>query len=167
MRDCYPEFMHTHYYHHEPFFILFHFNEQGLLTETKVHTSLPSKDLTALPKTSPYFSIAQKCFLNCLSEKEVTFILEQGSFSPFESLVLKGLCSIPPGNTITYKGLSEHIKRPNASRAVGNVMRKNPFPILFPCHRVVPSHGHHVGQYSSGGPSMKVLLLEHERKISS
>jgi len=43
---------------------------------------------------------------------------------------------------------------------VGNVMAKNLFPVVFPCHRVIRSNGN-VGYYS-GGVGIKEFLLEFE-----
>ena len=55
---------------------------------------------------------------------------------------------------------------PQASRAVGQAMKKHCLPILVPCHRVVKSGSGDVGNYSGGeGTATKKWLLEHERKM--
>jgi methylated-DNA-[protein]-cysteine S-methyltransferase len=48
---------------------------------------------------------------------------------------------VPAGRVITYGGLAQLIGHPNAHRAVGNAMNKNPFAPKVPCHRVVKSNG--------------------------
>lgn len=48
---------------------------------------------------------------------------------------------VPAGKVITYAGLAELINHPNAYRAVGSAMNKNPFAPEVPCHRVVKSNG--------------------------
>ncbi|SSC09191.1 Methylated-DNA--protein-cysteine methyltransferase [bacterium endosymbiont of Bathymodiolus sp. 5 South] len=48
---------------------------------------------------------------------------------------------VPAGRVITYGGLAKLINRPNAHRAVGSAMNKNPFAPEVPCHRVVKSNG--------------------------
>lgn len=48
---------------------------------------------------------------------------------------------VPAGSVITYKGLAKLINHPNAYRAVGSAMNKNPFAPRVPCHRVVKSNG--------------------------
>ncbi|VVM21409.1 hypothetical protein BSPWISOXPB_1994, partial [uncultured Gammaproteobacteria bacterium] len=48
---------------------------------------------------------------------------------------------MPAGRVITYGGLAKLINRPNAHRAVGSAMNKNPFAPEVPCHRVVKSNG--------------------------
>ena len=48
-----------------------------------------------------------------------------------------------------------------AVRAVGSALRKNPVPVLIPCHRVVRSDGH-IGQYALGGSANKRAILAAE-----
>jgi len=78
----------------------------------------------------------------------------------FEKKVWETLKEIPYGETRTYKWLAEKIGRPQAFRAVGNALGKNPIPIIFPCHRVIEADGS-IGGYS-GGVNIKRRLLEFE-----
>lgn len=48
---------------------------------------------------------------------------------------------VPAGRVITYKAMANLVGRPNAYRAVGSAMNKNPFAPEVPCHRVVKSDG--------------------------
>jgi methylated-DNA-[protein]-cysteine S-methyltransferase len=48
---------------------------------------------------------------------------------------------IPRGTSITYAELAAAAGRPTAIRAAGQAMRRNPQPVLTPCHRVVASGG--------------------------
>jgi len=69
------------------------------------------------------------------------------------------------GDKISYRELAEKVNRPNASRAVGTTMKKNPFPIIIPCHRVVRSDGS-IGNYSGGKRNkIKEFLLNHEETL--
>jgi methylated-DNA-[protein]-cysteine S-methyltransferase len=81
----------------------------------------------------------------------------------FEKRVWLALKEIPFGETRTYKWLAEKLGKPNASRAVGQALSKNPLPIVFPCHRVIESDGS-LGGYS-GGVDIKRRLLEIEYYI--
>lgn len=81
----------------------------------------------------------------------------------FEKKVLRCIMSIPLGRTRTYKWVAKKIRKPKAFRAVGRVLRKNPFPFLIPCHRVVKSNKE-LGGYSLG-KALKKKLLELEKKI--
>lgn len=78
----------------------------------------------------------------------------------FEKKVWETLRKIPYGETRTYKWLAEEIGHPQAFRAVGNALGKNPLPIIFPCHRVIEADGS-LGGYS-GGIDIKRRLLEGE-----
>ncbi len=49
------------------------------------------------------------------------------------------LSTIPAPFMVTYGDLAMFAGMARASRAVGTMMRNNPFPILVPCHRVIPS----------------------------
>jgi methylated-DNA-[protein]-cysteine S-methyltransferase len=68
------------------------------------------------------------------------------------------------GETVTYGELAEMAGRPRAARFVGNVMARNPIPILIPCHRVVAAGGR-LGGYGATGTDTKRWLLEREGVI--
>jgi methylated-DNA-[protein]-cysteine S-methyltransferase len=42
-------------------------------------------------------------------------------------------------------------------------MRRNPFPLIVPCHRVIRSNGD-IGKYAGGEYSVKLWLIRHEQK---
>jgi len=78
----------------------------------------------------------------------------------FEKDVWNALKEVPYGETRTYKWMAGRVGKPQAFRAVGNALAKNPIPIIFPCHRVIESDGS-LGGYS-GGIEIKRRLLEME-----
>ena len=80
--------------------------------------------------------------------------------TPFQLKVLKKTAQIPFGRVKTYGDIARLAGSPKGARAVGQVMNKNPLPIIFPCHRVVASNG--LGGFS-GGLELKEYLLERER----
>lgn len=80
----------------------------------------------------------------------------------FQQTVLEATAEIPFGGTITYGELAERIDRPDASRAVGSALGRNPVPIVIPCHRVVRSDGA-LGGYTAG-TGYKEQLLELETR---
>lgn len=81
----------------------------------------------------------------------------------FEKEIWLALKEIPYGETRTYKWLASKIGKPNASRAVGQALSRNPLPIILPCHRVIESDGS-IGGYSSG-THIKRRLLDMEYYI--
>lgn len=82
--------------------------------------------------------------------------------TPFQQSVLEVTAEIPFGCTITYGGLAERLDKPDASRAVGSALGRNPVPIVIPCHRVVRSDGG-LGGYTAG-TGYKEQLLELEAR---
>jgi methylated-DNA-[protein]-cysteine S-methyltransferase len=71
-----------------------------------------------------------------------------------------GIASIPYGETLTYGALAK--KHASAPRAVGQACKRNPFPIIIPCHRVTSATGPE--NYSGGaGVETKAWLLDFEQ----
>ncbi|OGW39249.1 MAG: hypothetical protein A2Y97_00945 [Nitrospirae bacterium RBG_13_39_12] len=100
-------------------------------------------------------------FKNGIEEFTQKIKLTKGT--EFDRKVWLTLKEIPYGETRTYKWLAEKIGKPNASRAVGQSLSRNPIPIILPCHRIIESDGS-IGGYSSG-PDIKRRLLETEYYI--
>ena len=53
-------------------------------------------------------------------------------WTPFQRLVLEAVSRIPPGETRTYGEVAAMTGSPKGARAVGQVMSRNPLPIIFP-----------------------------------
>ncbi len=81
----------------------------------------------------------------------------------FEKKVLSIVSAIPVGEVRTYKWVAKKAGRPNAYRAVANALKKNPYPLFIPCHRVIKS-SQEPGGYSLG-VSLKKDLINLEQKI--
>ena len=78
----------------------------------------------------------------------------------YEQLALRETMRIPHGRLTTYRAIAEATGSPRAARAVGNAMRKNPFPIIVPCHRVIHSDGTISGYAFGLDMKRKLLALE-------
>ena len=80
----------------------------------------------------------------------------------YQRRVWAELTRIPAGETCSYGDLAGLID--SAPRAVGQACRRNPIPIVVPCHRVIGRQG--VGGYSGAvsGPQLDIKrwLLRHE-----
>jgi len=83
--------------------------------------------------------------------------IDLSGLTEFQRKVLKILQQVPRGEVRTYAWLARKAGRPNAARAVGNTMARNPVPILVPCHRVVPAGGG-IGSYGLGSELKRNLL---------
>ena len=64
------------------------------------------------------------------------------------------------GRKVSYGELASLAGSPKASRAIGSICRKNPFPLFIPCHRVLAAKGR-LGGFAFG-PEIKKELLEFE-----
>ena len=82
--------------------------------------------------------------------------------TPFQKRVFKETLKIPYGTTETYSGLARKSGCPNGSRAVGNALANNPFPLVVPCHRIIRRDGRLGGFSAWGGIALKERLLKLE-----
>jgi methylated-DNA-[protein]-cysteine S-methyltransferase len=90
-------------------------------------------------------------------------VVETEKMTAFQQKVQKLCRQIPFGKTMTYGELAAKAGAPGAARAVGSCMARNCFPLVVPCHRVVPAGGR-LGSFSApGGTETKQRLLDMER----
>lgn len=80
----------------------------------------------------------------------------------FQQSVWRYLRSIPAGEVRTYGEVAAELR--SSPRAVGNACRRNPLPLIIPCHRVVSASG--IGGFSGQTAGMQIdtkrQLLAHE-----
>ena len=76
-----------------------------------------------------------------------------------EERIYKKLLQVPYGKITTYGELSRSVGLKNGQRVVGQIMKKNPFPVIIPCHRVVKSN-HDIGGYAFGTHIKKNMLIK-------
>jgi len=81
---------------------------------------------------------------------------------PFAGKVYTATRAIPPGETLTYGAIASQIGDKQLARKVGQVLGRNPFPIIVPCHRVVGADGRLTGFSACGGVETKLKLLTFE-----
>lgn len=82
--------------------------------------------------------------------------LDLSGFNDFRRKVTSVVMSIPRGRTMTYGQVAALAGHPGAARAVGNIMARNPFVIIVPCHRVVARQG--LGGFGLGLEAKERLL---------
>lgn len=61
--------------------------------------------------------------------------------TPFQLKVWEALLKIPEGRHVSYGDIAREIGRPEAARAVGAAVGRNPVAWLIPCHRVIGQLG--------------------------
>ena len=85
--------------------------------------------------------------------------LDLTDVSAFHSRVYEATRGVGWGQTASYGQLARRAGCPEAARAVGQALSRNPIAIIIPCHRVV-ARGHRVGGFSAyGGTTTKERLL--------
>ena len=91
--------------------------------------------------------------------------LDLSGVPPFHRRVYEVTRAIRPGTTLTYGEVAARLGEPHASRAVGQALGANPFPIIVPCHRVLAAGGKAGGFSASGGVRTKLRLLQIEGAV--
>lgn len=86
------------------------------------------------------------------------------SLTEFEKAVYRAALEIPFGETRSYQWVAERIGSPKAVRAVGTALRKNPWPLIIPCHRVIKADGR-PGRYAGKDTGRKQQLISLEKGL--
>ncbi|MBI4313773.1 MAG: MGMT family protein [Candidatus Omnitrophica bacterium] len=82
--------------------------------------------------------------------------------TPFQQKVYEALLAIPKGQVRTYGEIARKIGKPKGARAVGQALKRNPYPPTIPCHRVIAAGGDLRGYSAAGGLKRKRQLLQRE-----
>ncbi len=80
----------------------------------------------------------------------------------FRERVYEAVRRIPYGKVATYQQIAYLAGSPNAQRAVGNALHKNPDPDGTPCFRVVNAEGKLTGAFAFGGIHVQEAHLKKE-----
>jgi AraC family transcriptional regulator of adaptative response/methylated-DNA-[protein]-cysteine methyltransferase len=75
----------------------------------------------------------------------------------FQLQVWKALLSIPASQLASYGDVANIINQPNAARAVGTAIGRNPVAYLIPCHRVIQATGK-TGGYMWGEAKKSAII---------
>lgn len=93
----------------------------------------------------------------------VPVVLE--GIDPFRRALYLAMRRLGYGETTTYGALCASVGFPDAARATGTAMGRNPMPLVIPCHRVLAAGGRIGGFSAAGGiaTKQKMLALENAR----
>lgn len=86
--------------------------------------------------------------------------LDLSAGTAFQQAVWQALLRIAPGQVQSYAQLAASIGHPQATRAVGAAIGRNPVSLIVPCHRVLGATGRLTGY--AGGLDRKAALLRQE-----
>jgi methylated-DNA-[protein]-cysteine S-methyltransferase len=100
----------------------------------------------------------QQYFAKQRSAFELPLDLRAGT--PFQQSVWRALLGIASGQHSSYGSIAKHIGNPQAVRAVGAAVGRNPISVIVPCHRVLGASGALTGY--AGGLERKAALLQLE-----
>jgi len=82
----------------------------------------------------------------------------------FARRVYRVVSRIPLGQVRSYKWVARRAGSPCAYQAVGQVLKRNPYPLIIPCHRVIKGNGQ-TGGYAYGA-KRKNALLKLEKRLA-
>jgi AraC family transcriptional regulator of adaptative response/methylated-DNA-[protein]-cysteine methyltransferase len=100
-------------------------------------------------------AVAGRIFGPAADRPEPTTLFLRGT--NFQLKVWQALLQIPAGAATSYGALAEAIDRPEAARAVGSAVSRNPVAYLIPCHRVLRESGK-FGDYRWGAERKQAIL---------
>ena len=86
--------------------------------------------------------------------------LDLSAGTAFQQSVWDALRTIPSGGTTSYAELARRLGKPQAARAIGAAVGRNPVSVVVPCHRVLGTDGTLTGY--AGGLERKSALLQLE-----
>lgn len=86
--------------------------------------------------------------------------LDLSAGTKFQQSVWLALLEISSGQSSSYGAVAKAICNPQAVRAVGAAVGRNPISIIVPCHRILGSNGALTGY--AGGLERKIALLQLE-----
>ena len=141
--------------------ILAHFEDSSL-----TRLSLPQPDLDDAVADFPCGSVPQReierlelwleaYFAHSPSGELAVELAPKGT--EFCRQVWRQTCQIPPGQTRSYGWVAKGVGKPKAARAVGGALRRNPLPLVIPCHRVISASG---GLGGYGGSDRENIRLK-------
>lgn len=132
----------------------------GLYLAGQKYERIPGDDWIEEPSL-PLFVQASEQLAEYFAGSRTTFDLPVSpSGTPFQREVWSCLQDIPYGTRQSYGAVATAVGRPQAFRAVGAAIGRNPISIIIPCHRVLGKSGSLTGY--AGGLERKQVLLELE-----
>ncbi|NTS75449.1 methylated-DNA--[protein]-cysteine S-methyltransferase [Catenovulum sp. SM1970] len=136
-------------------------NEEALTGIDLFADSIRYRIKNANDLTEQLVSQLSAYFAENLLDFDVPIFLQGTSF---QQTVWQALCDIPAGECWTYGQLAKELG--TSPRAIGGACRRNPIPIVVPCHRIVAASGigGYSGQWQEGKKvDIKAWLLQHEQ----
>lgn len=140
-------------------------DRQGKITKTDLHWAEANTPLTSVQEET--YQLINDLTQNKINLNQFKFAPDLWPWSLFNFDQISGfrlkvyleISKIPFGRTISYQELAVNLGGKNYARAVAQALGRNPFPLLFPCHRIVRKNGS-LGGFSAGIDIKKFLLAQ-------
>lgn len=155
---------------YDSIYVWFYWEDQPEFRIVSVSLGLIKPSLKGKETDCPEVAKIKDLIRDYLSGKLTRLPIDQLNLAGLSPFAVKVLCelrkSVKYGKTISYGKLAKSAGFPGAARAVGSVIRHNPFPLFFPCHRVIKSNGElGLFQGCAAGTELKKMLLEMEMAV--
>ena len=144
----------------------FSWNLDGLLTEVRLTPEVGNRARLSAEGNIPWKLIHFLDRFRCYLEKgeplgELPWEhIDRTVWTEFQKKVYEQTLRIPHGDTRTYAWVAARLGQPRAVRAVGQALKRNLFPVLIPCHRVISSSAGLGGFMGKADPKEPELLLK-------
>ena len=120
--------------------VLIFWNEEGRVTQIKLCAErLMKSQYRQMPVAVAFFiERLEKFFFYGEPIGDIPWdFLDHSRWTEFQRAVYSLIVQIPHAETRTYGWVAQQLGKKSASRAVGQALKKNHFPILIPCHRII------------------------------
>ena len=124
--------------------------------------NVPSPSFSEVPRKSELAEKVIEALESVYDGKEPShnFMFAKDQLPKYTWRILEAVCKVPVGYVTSYGEVSKAMG--GSPRAVGQIMARNPFAPLCPCHRVVRSD-FTLGGYG-GGLDVKLAFLKREKR---
>lgn len=136
--------------------------ENGRLVRLRIHWATAVAESPVLSDEAKLLKHALIRYVSGLIPDWPNLPFDFSRLTGFQQAVLSALSHVPQGKMCTYGELAAAVGNPNGARAIGRAMANNPFPLIYPCHRVIGASGKLTGFSGEGGIKLKEYLLKHE-----
>lgn len=98
---------------------------------------------------------------------KITVKLKEQKYNYFTELVIKEIIKIPYGKTLTYNEIANILNKPFSNQAVGQSCKKNYYPLIIPCHRVISKNGYGGYMGSTKVDSIQMIIKNKLLKLEN
>ncbi len=115
---------------------------------------------TESDRLDPFFEASYRAFRDYLTgqTQDIDLPVDFTGLSDFQQRVLREMRTVRHGTVATYKDLADRLSS-RGYQAIGSACGKNPFMLIYPCHRIIGSSG--PGGFAHGlEMKLKLMVLE-------